>query len=383
MISKFSLAFGLMAVLGISALPSGSVGSFVGAAQARTAPDTGQRSPVPTSRKPRPTLPFGTAFSENFDTYTAGSNVHGQGGWKGWGNDSAAGALVDDAFSVSAPNSINIELASDLIHEFSGYTAGIYTITAQMYIPGDFSGRTYFIFENAYTDAVDPNILSWSVQVAFDSTTGNVENEQGAADPGSLPYVTGEWVPIQLVVDLDADTQTFSYNGQVLYTGSWTDQFPDQNVAGSLNIGSIDLYANSATPVYYDNISIAVGAPAEFGVTLSAGPTSSTGLPGETVTYTVTVTNTGTQDDTYDVTAFGSVFTATPSAATVAVAAGQSGTVDIAVEIPLAAAIGTLSATAVAATSQGDPTVSGSITLTTTVAEDDTIFADGFDGAAP
>ena len=60
----------------------------------------------------------GTPFSENFDAYTVGSNVHGQGGWKGWFNDPNAGAFVDDAFSVSPSNSINISTTSDLIHEF-------------------------------------------------------------------------------------------------------------------------------------------------------------------------------------------------------------------------------------------------------------------------
>lgn len=196
----------------------------------------------------------GAGFSENWDSYAAG-NVSGQGGWKGWGDDASAGANVDGTFSVSAPNSINITGASDLIHEFSGYNSGVYTITAKVYVPASFSGESYFIFENVYSDT-DDSVISWSTQVKFDSATGTLANEDDAADPGSMPYVTDQWADIKLVVDLDNDTQTFSYNGAELYSGSWTQQFPGQSVPGIANIGSIDLFANGASPVYYDDIKI-------------------------------------------------------------------------------------------------------------------------------
>jgi len=99
-------------------------------------------------------------------------------------------------------------------------------------------------------------VISWSTQVKFDSATGTLANEDDAADPGSMPYVTDQWADIKLVVDLDNDTQTFSYNGAELYSGSWTQQFPGQSVPGIANIGSIDLFANGASPVYYDDIKI-------------------------------------------------------------------------------------------------------------------------------
>jgi hypothetical protein len=76
-----------------------------------------------------------------------------------------------------------------------------------------------------------------------------------------MPYVTGQWVELKLEVDLDNDLQTFSYNGTVLYTGSWTLQFPGTGGTPNLAIGSIDLFANSATPVYYDDIQITPPSP--------------------------------------------------------------------------------------------------------------------------
>jgi hypothetical protein len=97
--------------------------------------------------------------------------------------------------------------------------------------------------------------------VVFDSATGLVRNEDDAANPGSTPYVTGEWADLRIDVDLDADTQTFSYNGTVVYSGSWSNQFPEQTTPGIAEIGAIDLFANGATEVYYDNIQIAPATP--------------------------------------------------------------------------------------------------------------------------
>jgi subtilisin family serine protease len=200
------------------------------------------------------------AFSENFDAYAAGGNVHGQGGWKGWGNDPAAGATVVTAQSASAPNSIEIKGASDLIHEFSQLTSGSWTITAKQYIPSTFTGQSYFIFENVYSDT-DMSVISWSMQVVFDGATNQLGNESGAASPFTASLVKGRWVDLKLVVDLDNDVQTFWYDGVQMYSGSWTNQFPGQDVPGSRAIGSIDLFANGASAVYYDDIKIVPTTP--------------------------------------------------------------------------------------------------------------------------
>ena len=379
MISKFSTALGVAAVLGLSAMIPNDGASFLAGAQARTL-EKNAPTPVRTGQRTRPGLPLGVDFFENWDSYAVGSNVHGQGGWKGWANDPNAGAFVDDAFSVSPTNSINIEGPSDLIHEFSGYTSGFVTVTAKMYIPGDFTGDTYFIFENVYSD-VDTSIISWSTQVIFRGASGTVENFDGAANPGSLPFVTDAWADLKLEIDLDADVQTFYYNGEVLYTGSWTNQFPDQGVPGILNIGSIDLFAGAptlSTPVYYDGLSIVPGIPSNFGVSLGAASNALTGAPGDTVVYTVTIDNTGSVEDTYDLAVTG-VWPSTPSIASLTIPAGQSDVFNVSVEIPIDAVPGDSDVATVTATSQGDPNVSATTELTTTAQLPDVIFADGFE----
>jgi hypothetical protein len=194
-------------------------------------------------------------FSENFDSYAAGSNVHGQGGWKGWANDASAGATVVDTQSTSTPNSIEIATTSDLVHEFSDYTSGAWTITAKQFVPVGFTGQSYFIFQNVYSDT-DTSVISWSTQVIFDGGAGTVANEASGADPGSTSLITGQWVDLRLDVNLDTDVQTFFYNGTQVFSGSWTQQYPTQAVPGILNIGAIDLFANGASAVYYDDIAI-------------------------------------------------------------------------------------------------------------------------------
>jgi len=368
MISKLSFAGGLAAAIALIAL-------IAEPAQARTSAQA-LRYVGAIAQLPSAAAPEGVDFTENFDSYTAGDNVHGQGGWKGWANDPNAGALVDDTHSVSPSNSIAIEGPSDLIHEFSGYTSGAWVVTAKMFIPSDFAGETYFIFENVYSD-VDQSIISWSTQVVFRSASGTVENFDGSADPGSMPYVTDEWADLRLEIDLDADLQTFYYNGVVLYSGSWTQQFPGQTVPGSLNIGSIDLFASGSTTVYYDDIALVPLAAYAF--TLDAATTEGSGPPGSTVTYTLTISNTGTQQDTYDISAIGMNWTATPSATTVTVDAGQSATFDVAVDVPDTVAIGSLDTAAVTVTSEGDPGTTADLTLTTTAALPDEIFSDGFE----
>src|SRR5690606_19395462 len=87
----------------------------------------------------------------------------------------------------------------------------------------------------------------------------------------------------------------------------------------------------------------------------------------------------GLLDDTYDLTATGA-WTATPSVSTLAVAAGDTGTFDVDVEIDAGAAPGDSDVSEVTVTSQGDNTVSAAIELTTSVPlPEDAIFCDGFE----
>jgi hypothetical protein len=188
-------------------------------------------------------------WSEDFDSYPPGQNLHGVGGWKGWANDPGATAYTTDVESHSAPNSVDIATTSDLVHEYAGYTTGTWYYTAWQYVPNDFSGESYFILLNQYDDGGATN--NWSIQVHFDSATGQVIADYGLQ---TLPLIQGQWVEIRVEIDLDIDWQQFYYDDQLLYEGSWTEGVSG---GGILNIGAVDLFANGASSVYYDDLSLA------------------------------------------------------------------------------------------------------------------------------
>ena len=364
-------------------------------------------------------------WTEDFDSYATGQNMHGVGGWKGWDNLPGFTAFTSNAQARSAPNSFAIEGNNDPVREFSGVNSGQWTFTTWQYIPTGTTGLSYFIMLNTYNDGGAKN---WSVQVNFNAGTNLVTND--GVSGGSLPLITNQWVELRLEIDLDTDTQTFYYNNQQLYTGSWTGQVSGGGVA---NIGAVNLFANGASVIYYDDMSLtgAVGScsspgditwlslspgsgstgpggssdvtvvldatglaagdyegslcvasndattplvvvpvtlaveAAVYGVEAAAAENALSGESGSAVTYTVWITNTGNAADTFDLTTTGS-WNADPSAATITLAPGASGSVLVTVDIPASAAAGDTDVTTFTATSQGDGTSSAGVALTTT-----------------
>lgn len=192
---------------------------------------------------------------ENWDSYPTGQSMHGVGGWKGWANSPGATAYTTDVQRISLPNSVNITAASDLVHEYA-ITSGQWIYTAWQFVPTDFSGTSYFILLNTYNDAGIG--LNWSTEVAFDSVTNQVSNDGPAG--GVLPLRKGQWVKLEVQIDLDADTQAFYYGDDLLFQGSWKD---GMSGGGVDVIQAVDLFANFASPVYYDDLSL-VGPPELF-----------------------------------------------------------------------------------------------------------------------
>jgi hypothetical protein len=184
------------------------------------------------------------SFGEDFESYAAGSNMHGQGGWKGWDNSSGAGAVVSSAFSFNGTQSVNITGGSDLVHTFAGVTSGQYTFSIQQYIPSASTGQSYFILLNQYNDG---GPYDWSVQTVFDLGAGTVKSDM-AGSP--LPLVKNQWVEIRYLIDLGTSNVSEYYNGQLLASYAWHD------ASGFEALAAIDLYANNAGPVYYDALSV-------------------------------------------------------------------------------------------------------------------------------
>ncbi len=188
-----------------------------------------------------------TDWVEPFEAYEMESQLHGQGGWKGWDNSSAYGALVSGTQKHAGEKSVAIVGSSDLVHEYAGYTTGTWAYSAWQFVPADFSGAQYFIMLNTYNDG---GAKKWCVQVSFSAATGKVHSDHDGAE---LALVKGRWVKIQLVIDLDADVQKFFYDGQKLYEKSWMNGVDS---GGAADIAAVDLFANGASAVYYDDMSL-------------------------------------------------------------------------------------------------------------------------------
>jgi YVTN family beta-propeller protein len=107
-----------------------------------------------------------------------------------------------------------------------------------------------------------------------------------------------------------------------------------------------------------------VNAP---GVTLAPDQSSSV-APGSTVTYALRITNTGDAADTFALMVGSTVFTTTVTPTSVGpLNVGTSQNVTVTVQIPANAPEGMTDRALITATSQGDPSKSATVTLTTTV----------------
>jgi hypothetical protein len=180
-------------------------------------------------------------FAEDFESYAAGSDLHGQAGWKGWDNDAAYGAPASDAFAVSGLNSVEIIGSADLVHEFD-LAGGMLEFSAMQYIPSGTTGTTYFILLNTYSDGGSKD---WSIQTTFDLAAGNIGFWHG----GGATILYDQWVELKYIIDLDNNTVDKYYNGELIVTDQW-----DDNVHGTLQC--IDLFGNNASSVYYDDITV-------------------------------------------------------------------------------------------------------------------------------
>lgn len=242
--------------------------------------------------------PEGTDWSDGFDGYATGGQLHGQGGWKGFFDDPSFGALTSSVQARSTPNSAAILGASDLVREYDVATSGFWIYTAWQFVPAEFSGQSYFILFNTYNDAGAG--LNWSTQVRFDGTASQVVNDGGVSG-GTLPLIRGQWVELRVEIDLDADNAAFYYDDQLLYSGTWTGQVSG---GGALDIAAVDLFANGASTIYYDDMSL-VGVPLPcddpadlpwVGVT----PTNGITAPGDSTPVLVTFDSTGLIPGTYE-----------------------------------------------------------------------------------
>lgn len=210
-------------------------------------------------------------WTDNFDSYALGT-INGQGGWKGWDNYAPAAGIVTGAAYNSPLKSQQINGPADSVHEYSGYNTGHWTYSAMQFIPYTFtSGATYFILLNTYADGGASTVDRWSVQIAFNGLTGQIDADCGrnvATPPVHTPFTRGAWMPIRVEIYLTEDWTQVYYGNTLLDDPlvpdhatlgggyRWTTGIFGTDTDGALNIGAVDLFANNASAVYYDDMNL-------------------------------------------------------------------------------------------------------------------------------
>jgi hypothetical protein len=216
------------------------------------------------------------------------------------------------------------------------------------------------------------------ITIIGETTTGNAMQ---LASTGWQPFVdsgsgTAQGAPFQLwqASELDCDDPADI---------SWLDVSPDSGATPGGETDQVEVTLDStglAPDTYTANLCVNSNDPdtpvvvvpvtlvvveVEYGVDLSPATAAAFGEPGETVEYTLTITNTGNVADTFSLMATGNEWDVDlPD--DVELGAGESATFTVEVTIPMDAEDGDMDTVTVTATSMGDPDESASSELTTT-----------------
>jgi len=175
-------------------------------------------------------------FSDNFDSYTAGSHLaQSNSAWTTWSNapGGSEDGVISNAQSVSAPNSLYISGSNDQVYPFGNYTTGHYTLTFNYYVPSSGNGA-YFNIQHIL-------LQQWALECYFYNSGG------GYLSVGGTEYnfssSTNVWFPIVFDVDMDNDQASLTINNVLVHT--WPFHYQQGNVNGTNQLAGINFYAGS------------------------------------------------------------------------------------------------------------------------------------------
>jgi hypothetical protein len=231
-------------------------------------------------------------WSDDFDSYAAGTTLHGQGGWEAWDLNPQWSPYVMDNQSRSGPNSVELDYHthtrySDIVRIFYGVNSGQWTVTAWSFLPEEFEGCSAFVLHNKYEHNGNHQFpRDCSVPLIAESSTNKIKDNLGG---GELPIIKNEWIEIRIEIDFDSDTYDIYYNNTYLGSGSWT------HGDGQLNLACIDLcndpkYSNET---YFDDITLEGDVSVNADLYCEGDITLTDVEPGTTVVDSFIVQNSG------------------------------------------------------------------------------------------
>ncbi|MCP4361727.1 MAG: S8 family serine peptidase [Chloroflexi bacterium] len=189
--------------------------------------------------------------------------------------------------------------------------------------------------------------------------TVNITNTGGLTDSFDI-NVTGNSWPSVASSNLITLTPGSNSSFAVVVT------VPTGALAGDMDAALV-MAVSQGSPSVFDDVTLTTTAAAVYDVDMQAPNPAQSGQPGNTLTYTVWVSNTGNINDTFDITAVGS-WAVSPVSQTVSLAAGSGTAVNVNVDILANALAGDMDVTTVTAVSQNDANATANVMLTSTAA---------------
>jgi hypothetical protein len=192
---------------------------------------------------------FPTIICDNIDDYTTGAIGPQAAWWSTWSGDLGGpedGIVVDTVFN-SAPNSMYVGNggAQDVLLLLGNKETGSYSIDFNAMVPEDAEG--YF---NVQNDEVAGQ--QWNLEVWFnlDGAAPGVGSFAATNPDSTFSYPVGEWFPIHMVIDLDANLMSFWADGNLVFEGYQYGPDPGSEDP-EWKIGSLDIFSGSNINHFY------------------------------------------------------------------------------------------------------------------------------------
>lgn len=155
-----------------------------------------------------------TLYEDDFESYTAGSNISETDNWTTWSGNSGGSddAVVSDEQNNTdgGANSLKIVPNNDIVFFFGDKSDGVYDVNFWYYVPTGKSG--YFNVEHDFG-------ATWAFSVEFtDGGAGELSYNNESTAPITFPHDT--WFPIEINVDIDNDEITLTVNSAEI--ANWT-----------------------------------------------------------------------------------------------------------------------------------------------------------------
>ncbi len=231
-------------------------------------------------------------FSDNFDSYTAGTKLAANNpAWTTWNNSpgSDEDGMIVNNLSTSAPNSLRILQGNDQVYitPFGNNIAGHYQFSFNMFIPTGKEG--YFNALHRY----DPSgSCVWAYECFLFSDGSGI---LVAKDTIDFTFPINTWFPVVMDFDLSHDLTYLSVNNTVVQT--WPVHYYangeiDTSLLYCRKISVIDFFGADSNEYYIDDF-VVTSLSGDF--TVSHNSISLFHSPDSSLTQTITLTNNDNQ----------------------------------------------------------------------------------------